>query len=96
MFDANEREEWQELVKAMDEAPTPVPCQNWPDAFFTTWQEDPEGFRLARASCQVCPIRAQCASYGIRWAEFGIWGGLTAIERKAMRRKLPLTPKRVA
>lgn len=95
-FESSERDDWRELMRAIDAAPTTIPCENWPDAYFVTWQEDPDGFKLAKASCNVCPVKQDCGSYGMKWAEYGIWGGMTALERKYARRKLPLTPKRVA
>ncbi len=41
----------------------------------------------AKQICQVCPVREGCLDHGIRREEFGIWGGTTARERAAMRRR---------
>jgi WhiB family redox-sensing transcriptional regulator len=39
----------------------------------------------AKAICQVCPVRQPCADYAIDIREpFGIWGGLTEIERREL------------
>ncbi|MGO9658099.1 MAG: WhiB family transcriptional regulator [Acidimicrobiales bacterium] len=37
----------------------------------------------AKAICAGCPVRRQCLSAG-RYEEFGIWGGLTAQERRRL------------
>lgn len=42
--------------------------------------------RAAKGICRRCPVVAQCRSHGLAVEEFGIWGGLTARERDAMRR----------
>lgn len=37
----------------------------------------------AKALCATCPVQGECRSYGINAQEpYGIWGGLTAQERK--------------
>lgn len=37
----------------------------------------------AKAICQVCPARQPCGDYAIDIREpFGIWGGLTEVERR--------------
>lgn len=42
---------------------------------------------LARSICGQCVHQAECAEWGIRYERFGIWGGLTEIDRKNIRRK---------
>jgi WhiB family redox-sensing transcriptional regulator len=45
--------------------------------------------RKAKAICAVCPIRAECLEYALRHpARYGIWGGLSAEELAAERRRL--------
>ncbi|MFD2794596.1 WhiB family transcriptional regulator [Promicromonospora vindobonensis] len=59
--------------------------------------EDPEIFfagggvsRKAKKICQSCPVREQCLELGLRNDErFGIWGGLTRAERKALTKRSP-------
>ncbi|MGO9657371.1 MAG: WhiB family transcriptional regulator [Acidimicrobiales bacterium] len=41
----------------------------------------------AKAICAKCPVRKQCLSAGLD-EEFGIWGGLTAEERRQLPRRL--------
>lgn len=40
---------------------------------------------LAKALCATCPIKLDCLAYGMT-EEFGIWGGLTAEERKGNKK----------
>jgi len=41
----------------------------------------------AKAFCRPCPVRAQCLAHAlVRKEEWGIWGGLTPAERRAMLR----------
>jgi WhiB family redox-sensing transcriptional regulator len=55
--------------------------------------EDPEIFfkgggttAKAKAICAACPVRQECLELGLEHDErFGIWGGLTWAERKALR-----------
>ena len=41
---------------------------------------------LAKGICQRCPVMALCRAHGLAVEDHGIWGGLTAREREAMRR----------
>ena len=42
----------------------------------------------ARRICVGCPVAAACLEYAVRaGCEYGVWGGLTEVER----RRLPLT-----
>lgn len=42
----------------------------------------------ARPICEVCPVRAQCLAHALEAKErFGMWGGLTPIERRRIERK---------
>ena len=79
-----------ELLDAIDTAPSDVPCTNYPDAFFPEWKSigGREMAANAKSLCKECPIIQQCAEYGIRFARYGIWGGLLESEREAIRAKL--------
>lgn len=57
---------------------------------------DPEGWWLSGSSsagvvdavawCEACPVREACASYALAARErYGVWGGLTAEERRGVR-----------
>ena len=42
------------------------------------------GVTVAKAQCSGCPVREQCLAFGLD-EEFGVWGGTTPDERKALR-----------
>ena len=75
-----------DLYKAQDDAKEIVPCTNYPDMFFPTYEDGSRGIAEARSMCSSCPIVAQCAEYGIKnEPDHGIWGGLTVKERDQIR-----------
>jgi WhiB family transcriptional regulator, redox-sensing transcriptional regulator len=48
--------------------------------------------REAKKICADCPVRVECADYAIRAREpYGVWGGLSEDDRKAMYVRLGLT-----
>lgn len=58
-------------------------------------QTDPEAFfpdlgdstRSAKAVCMACPVRRQCLAFALENDErFGVWGGLSVNERRALRK----------
>lgn len=36
-----------------------------------------------RSICAKCPIWAACLTYGFSYEQYGVWGGLTSIERRS-------------
>lgn len=54
-----------------------------PDLFFAT---DLDGIAAAKAVCVSCPVAAGCLERHVD-LEFGVVGGLTAAERRALRRR---------
>lgn len=69
-----------------------VECEQLPFAFFPEDSVHPSERRLmvstAKEVCNRCPVQNQCADYGLAANEdYGIWGGLTAEDRKTLRRK---------
>lgn len=80
---------WQELQRAIDESPEIPPCTNFPDLFYGDRGES--GFndiRAAKKLCGTCPIQLQCAQYAIEAnEEFGVWGGLSTLDRKNLRKR---------
>lgn len=89
MRSKNQWELWQELQVAIDNAPTVVPCTNFPDAFFgdSAAGAAMSDIRMAKQMCNLCPIRRECATYAIEAdEEWGVWGGLSAQERKRYKR----------
>lgn len=62
-----------------------------PDLFFppdTTGPAVPQVEQAERAKgiCQACPVRTPCLSWALdQGSSFGIWGGTTEDERRAIR-----------
>jgi WhiB family redox-sensing transcriptional regulator len=55
------------------------------DAWFP---EQGDSSRPAKKVCAQCFVRAECAEYAIADASLeGIWGGLSMLERRAIRRE---------
>jgi WhiB family redox-sensing transcriptional regulator len=77
-----------ELAIAIAEADTIPPCQTTdPEIWFS---DDKEGsgtnYKLAKQLCAECPVQNLCLEYSLASEEmFGVWGGLTPTERRAMR-----------
>lgn len=42
--------------------------------------------KAARKICAVCPVLKRCREYAIPRDEVGVWGGLTANQRRKIRR----------
>jgi len=65
-----------------------VCAQTFPDIFFPSSGDG--GYEMKRealAVCGVCPVKAECLQYALNNAlDYGIYGGLTAQERKALGR----------
>jgi len=46
--------------------------------------------REARAFCRACPVRTECLAHALdHHIEFGVWGGMTERERRALLRARP-------
>jgi WhiB family redox-sensing transcriptional regulator len=65
-------------------------------------QTDPEAFfpekggstRQAKQVCRNCPVRAECLAYALAHDErFGVWGGLSERERRALRDRERRVPR---
>jgi WhiB family redox-sensing transcriptional regulator len=60
-------------------------AQTDPEAFFPDKGESP---RPAKRVCARCEVRAECLQYALDHGErFGIWGGLSERERRALTRQ---------
>lgn len=69
-----------------------TPCRDAdPEIFFPIGEisrSDKEQIKEAKAICNSCPAQEACLSVALkRPEEFGIWGGLTEYERKALKRR---------
>lgn len=57
-----------------------------PDELFVTGAAQ----NRAKAVCLGCPVRAQCLADALdNRVEFGVWGGMTERERRALLRRRP-------
>ena len=46
--------------------------------------------REARQFCRTCPVRTECLAHALdHGIEFGVWGGMTERERRALLRQRP-------
>jgi len=60
------------------------------ELFFPVGVAGPAAWQVgqAKAICAGCPVREECRSFALRTGQdHGIWGGLTAGERRALRRQ---------
>jgi WhiB family transcriptional regulator, redox-sensing transcriptional regulator len=71
--------------------------QSWPDLAACA-EADPEVWypekggstREAKQVCRGCDVRAECLLYALEHDErWGIWGGLSEIERRRVKREAP-------
>lgn len=60
-------------------------CLDWDLELF--YPEKGVSARKAKAICRTCPFITECFEYALPVEEFGVWGGTTPEERKALRRK---------
>lgn len=76
-----------ETVSWMDDA---LCAQTDPEAFFP---EKGGSTREAKQVCLACPVRAECLDHALDHEErFGIWGGLSERERRALQRAIDGEP----
>ncbi|MFE7779455.1 WhiB family transcriptional regulator, partial [Streptomyces sp. NPDC057445] len=51
---------------------------------------DAEGQRRAKAVCLGCPVQTECLAEALdNRIQFGVWGGMTEKERRALLRRRP-------
>ena len=60
-------------------------CRGRPTALF--FSDDAMDEARAKQVCELCPALGPCLEYALRNAPYGIWGGLTADERRQLRQK---------
>lgn len=79
--DSGEREAWQEHAACRQVDPELF----YPLSIEDSGQQPQESAAPARAVCRRCPVRTQCLDWALeRREQWGIWGGTTWSERRAM------------
>jgi WhiB family redox-sensing transcriptional regulator len=70
--------------------PSIAACRNGdPDALFVQGAEQ----NVAKRICRSCPVRYECLADALdNRIEFGVWGGMTERERRALLRRHPQVP----
>jgi len=84
---------WLQLADMVHDAGVDqIPCSNAPDLFFPDNTDPVNSAQIniqhaVRMCKESCPIMNECATYAIRYdEEFGVWGGLTAAQRRRLRK----------
>lgn len=72
---------------------TKAACRGYTDPYFDPWDADPgDGMNpTAESFCKTCPVKRDCLLAGfqndrISGTAFGIWGGCSPKQRRAMSR----------
>lgn len=66
-----------------------------PEVFFPARPSD--NAPLAKAICRACPVQAQCLEFALAARlDHGVWGGMTEIERRSLRRSRQRKARREA
>jgi WhiB family redox-sensing transcriptional regulator len=69
-----------------DWAPSAACRQSTPDELFVRGAEQ----NKAKQVCQGCPVRTECLAEALdNQIEWGVWGGMTERERRALLRRQP-------
>lgn len=69
-----------------------------PELFFPVGDTGPALLQIAKAKavCRRCPVQAQCLNWALTSGQdFGVWGGLSETERRAVRQRNARTGARV-
>jgi WhiB family redox-sensing transcriptional regulator len=59
-------------------------CMGHAEYFFNDAKKT--NVRQAKKICADCPVRLECLEHGMTHDEYGVWGGLTANERRVLKR----------
>lgn len=59
-------------------------CVGKLDLFFNDHKQT--SVRQAKAICDGCAVKTRCLEYALTHTEYGVWGGMTANERRVYRR----------
>lgn len=62
-------------------------CKGAESEIFFPASEDLQGINAAKEICEGCPVADECLTYAIETNQTeGIWGGMTARQRRRLRR----------
>lgn len=90
MFENKDHKQaWKALMALSDESSIPIPCTNFPEAFFPEMGERND---MAKSLCHECPIMSACGEYGILYELDGVYGGMSGLQRRQMRQLRKLKP----
>jgi len=72
-------------------------CADVPTDVFFPLVEDPREEVVALAVCSICPVREECLAFALATNQTeGVWGGMTADERRRLRRRIRDRRRRMA
>ena len=71
-----QRPRWMERARCVD-AP--------PGTFYPQPANDPVKVAVAKAWCEGCSVRSECLAYALSAERYGVWGGLSELERHALK-----------
>ena len=94
MFSSKEKARaWLQLADLVHDAGVDqIPCSSAPDMFFPDNTDQVNSAQInvqhaVRMCKESCPIINECATYAIKYEEeYGVWGGLTAAQRRRLRK----------
>lgn len=60
----------------------------WDAVPWLMFETSASALAAAEALCRRCPVQAQCLEYALLYdEEFGMWGGMSAVARRALSRR---------
>jgi WhiB family redox-sensing transcriptional regulator len=96
----NESRSWHQAAQPRYDWRLSAACRELdPDLFFPIGSAGPAVTQIAEAKriCLTCPVRKPCLDWAIRhYQDHGIWGGLTEVERQALRSAINVRQRRLA
>jgi WhiB family redox-sensing transcriptional regulator len=74
-FDPDEDLSWQDKAECRGLSPS---------VFFP---DKGDNSKVLKSICGGCPVKAECLEHGIKYKEWGSWGGLSEKQLKRLRRR---------
>jgi len=78
------------VLSAVDQPRETLPCEEDPELFYPVGTSGPALLQIAEAKrlCRRCPKIDRCLTQALTAGEdYGIWGGMSEDERRALRRR---------